>query len=99
LPWLGAFDGVTFSAWFARPEDVIAGKLMAWAEGGSAKHETDIRDMLVAVRLGEDAEITAMFDFEYADAWAQSLGESVEQFWPQLKAIAEADVTGKQVDR
>lgn len=85
-------DGLTFSAWFARPEDVIVGKLMAWAEGGSAKHETDIRDMLVAVRLGEDPEITAMFDFAYVDAWAHSLGENVEQFWQHLKSITQADV-------
>jgi hypothetical protein len=92
-------EGTTFAAWFARPEDVIVGKLMAWAEGGSSKHETDIRDMLVAVRLGEDAEITAMFDFDYADAWAQSLGENVEQFWQHLKTIVEADVTGTQVDK
>jgi hypothetical protein len=48
--------------------------------------------MLVAVRLGDDPEITAMFDFEYADAWAESLGEEVQQFWHNLKEITEADV-------
>jgi hypothetical protein len=84
-------DGGAFPAWFARPEDVIAGKLMAWREGRSHKHEADIRDMLVAIYLGEDPEITAMFDFDYADAWAESLGEEVQQFWQNLKEIARAD--------
>ncbi len=30
-----------FEVWCARPEDVIVGKLKAWAEGRSRKHETD----------------------------------------------------------
>lgn len=85
-------DGQIFAAWFARPEDVIVGKLMAWREGGSFKHEADIRDMLVAVRLGDDAEITAMFDFGYVDAWAAELGESVAHFGQQLKEISQTDV-------
>ncbi len=38
-------DGRHFEAWFARPEDVIVGKLMAWKEGRSFKHESDIRDI------------------------------------------------------
>ncbi len=33
--------------WCARPEDVIVGKLMAWDEGRSRKHETDIYEMMV----------------------------------------------------
>jgi len=32
-----------FEVWCARPEDVIVGKLMAWDEGRSRKHETDIQ--------------------------------------------------------
>jgi hypothetical protein len=88
-------DGTTFLAWFARLEDIIVGKLMAWKEGRSFKHETDIRDILVAIRLGVDAELTAMFDFEYTDAWAESLGEEVQQFWQLLKEITQADVNGQ----
>jgi hypothetical protein len=45
-------EGLHFQAWFARPEDVIVGKLMAWNEGRSFKHEADIRDILTAVKLG-----------------------------------------------
>jgi hypothetical protein len=52
-----ARSGETFEAWCARPEDVIVGKLMAWREGRSTKHEWDIRDILAAVRLGEDLNL------------------------------------------
>ena len=39
--------GESFEVWCARPEDVIVGKLMAWAEGHSRKHETDIYEIMV----------------------------------------------------
>lgn len=78
-------SGETFEAWFARPEDVIVGKLMAWQEGHSFKHEQDIRDILVAVRLGDDPELTQMFDFDYLDAWAARLGHEVQSLWESLK--------------
>lgn len=80
-------EGV-FSAWFARPEDVIVGKLMAWQEGHSFKHEQDIRDILVAVRLGDDAELAAMFDAEYIEGWVTQLGAEVQQLWERLKRTA-----------
>lgn len=48
--------------WRARPEDVIVGKLMAWAEGRSRKHETDIYEMMVFHALGIDPEWSAGFD-------------------------------------
>jgi len=35
-----------FEVWCARPEDVIHGKLMAWKEGRSHKHETDILEIM-----------------------------------------------------
>jgi hypothetical protein len=78
-------SGDTFDAWFARPEDVIAGKLMAWQEGRSFKHEQDIRDILMAVRLGDDAELTAMFNATYVDEWAARLGPEVEELWQRLR--------------
>jgi hypothetical protein len=84
-------EGVSILAWFARPDDVVVGKLMAWQEGGSSKHESDIRDILIAVHLGDDPEITAMFDFAYVDDWAKSLGENVERFWQAMKEIARPD--------
>ncbi len=73
------------SAWFAKPEDVIVGKLMAWQEGRSFKHEADIRDILTAVQLGDDVQLSASFDPLYIDRWAARLGREVEQFWQALK--------------
>ena len=35
-----------FDAWCARSEDVIIGKLKAWAESGHRRHETDIYEMI-----------------------------------------------------
>jgi hypothetical protein len=60
-------SGDSFEAWFAKPEDVIVGKLMAWQEGHSFKHEADIRDILLAVKLGDDAALSASFDASYID--------------------------------
>ncbi len=77
-----------FSAWFARPDDVIVGKLMAWKEGRSFKHEQDIRDILVAVGLREDPDLSSLLDFSYVDRWVVQLGVKVAQFWRGLKAAA-----------
>lgn len=77
----------SFEAWFARPEDVIVGKLMAWQEGGSYKHETDIRDILVAIKLGDDPELSTSFDYNYVDRWAAKLGLDVTRFWLALKQL------------
>ena len=76
-------NGEVFEGWCARPEDVIVGKLMAWKEGRSTKHEWDIRDILAAVRLGEDSDLTG-FDYEYVSDWAGRLGPDVEHEWRDL---------------
>ncbi len=81
----------SFEAWFARPEDVIVGKLMAWQQGGSFKHETDIRDILIAIMLGDDAELSTMFEYDYIDQWAFKLGPEVNQFWLNLKQATQVD--------
>jgi hypothetical protein len=86
-------QGPAFSAWFARPEDVIIGKLMAWQEGGSFKHESDIRDMLTAVKLEDDPDLSAMFDPAYIDRWAAGLGPDVEAFWQTLKRLIDSAET------
>ncbi len=77
----------SFEAWFARPEDVVVGKLMAWKEGRSFKHEQDIRDILVAVRLGEDSELSK-FNFDYVDQWTFKLGSETQELWRNLKEIS-----------
>ena len=36
-----------FAVWAARPEDIIVGKLMAWAESQSRRHESDVYELMV----------------------------------------------------
>jgi hypothetical protein len=75
-----------FDAWCARLEDVIIGKLMAWAEGRSRKHETDIYEMLVFHYLGLDPSLT--FDERAVDVAAMALGQAVVEFWMMTKEAA-----------
>lgn len=77
--------------WLARPEDIIIGKLMAWNEGRSYKHEADIRDILIAVKMRDDPEIANTFDVDYIDDWAKELGSEVEQLWSRLKQITQTN--------
>ena len=74
--------------WCARPEDVIFGKLMAWIEGRSLKHETDIYEMMVFHYLGLDPAMSAQFDESFVDAQAHTLGADASELWEQIKAAA-----------
>lgn len=78
-------------AWFARPEDVIIGKLMAWNEGRSFKHEVDIQDILNAIQMGDEPEIASTFDVDYIDDWAKELGSDVQLLWDTVKRLAQAN--------
>ena len=82
-----------FDVWCARPDDVILGKLMAWAEGHSRKHETDIFEMLTFHYLGMAPALNVEFDEAYLDQQAVRLGTDVLQLWQRIKAAArqEAD--------
>ena len=79
--------------WCARPEDAIVGKLLAWDEGRSRKHETDIYEMMVFHYLGVDPALSAGFDEAYVNAQARALGEDVVELWEAVKEAArrEAD--------
>ncbi|MBC8263435.1 MAG: hypothetical protein H8E47_04845 [Anaerolineales bacterium] len=81
-------DSEPFEIWCARPEDVIVGKLMAWAEGRSRKHETDIYEMMVFHYLGVDPEQSAAFDEAYVDGQARTLGAEVLGLWEAIKDAA-----------
>ena len=74
--------------WCARPEDVIVGKLMAWVEGRSRKHETDIYEMMVFHYLGLDPATSADFDESLVDAQATALGAEASDLWQRAKAAA-----------
>jgi hypothetical protein len=78
----------TFDIWCARPEDVIVGKLMAWDEGRSRKHENDIYEMLTFYYLELDPELSEEFDEAYIDQQAAQLGQDVAEFWHTLKVQA-----------
>ena len=71
-------------AWRSRPDDVIVGKLMAWSEGRSRKHETDIFEMLVFHYLAAESDL----DERYVDAGAAGLGAEVVALWEAAKEAA-----------
>ncbi len=71
-------DGMPLEIWCARPEDIIVGKLMAWQEGRSAKHPSDIYTVLTFVLSGlADRE----FDVEYVSRRATSIGADALRLW------------------
>jgi hypothetical protein len=74
--------------WCARPEDVIVGKLMAWDEGRSRKHETDIYEMVVFHYLGADLTLGVKLDEAYVNVQARRLGEDVVELWEVVKSAA-----------
>ncbi len=80
-----------FEAWCARPDDVIYGKFLAWDEGRSRKHESDIYDMLVFRYLQADPALALTFDEAYLDTQAQILGPDVVDLWEAIKLAARTD--------
>jgi hypothetical protein len=82
-----------FEARCARPDDVIYGKLLAWNEGRSPKHETDIYDMLVFQYLEADPSLAETFDVAYLDAQAAALGPDVMELWESIKEAARQEAS------
>ena len=78
----------SFDVWCARPDDVIFGKLLAWEEGRSRKHESDIYDMLVFRYLEADPTLVETFDEACLDVQAQALGPEVAELWESVKEAA-----------
>jgi len=76
------------TVWCATPEDVIFGKLMAWDEGRSRKHEADIQEIMVRHYLGADADEGVVVDEGYVDAEARGLSKDVAALWEGLKESA-----------
>lgn len=76
------------SVWCARPDDVVIGKLMAWQQGRSPKHASDIRDMLVFHYINPDSPDAGLLDEEYIGAQALRLGQDVAAFWMALRESA-----------
>jgi hypothetical protein len=66
---------------------------MAWAEGRSRKHETDIFEMMVFHYLEIDLSPSATFEESYVDAQAKELGQEVDEFWKTVKQTAREEAT------
>lgn len=90
-------SGTEFKAWCARPEDIIIGKLMAWQEGRSDKHPSDIREILAFALSGLSDE---PLDIGYINLQAAKLGRDVARLWRDLREQVEKDVRSrpKQID-
>ena len=75
-----------FAVWAARPEDVIVGKLMAWDEGRSQRHGSDIFEMMLSHYLGGETSLD--FDEAYVDKQASEISQEAADFWHLLKDAA-----------
>ena len=67
-----------FEVWCARPEDVIFGKLMAWKEGRSRKHESDIFEIMRHHYLERGTENLELNEGE-VDQLAKKLGTEIRR--------------------
>ncbi len=76
-----------FEVWCARAEDVVIGKLLAWQEGRSRKHETDIFDIMVFHYSKQDSDL----DEAQIDEYAQRLAEDTNRLWQDIKAEAKSE--------
>ena len=81
-------EGNIFKAWCAPPEDIIFGKLMAWREGHSYKHQQDIVDMLRFIYSKVDSELSEKFNHSYIDQNVITLGNETVELWNKLKKMA-----------
>ncbi|HZQ08915.1 MAG TPA: hypothetical protein VFD70_20210 [Anaerolineae bacterium] len=83
-------NGELVDAWYARPDDVIIGKLLAWNQGRSLKHEYDIAAMLDFLYSGRDTSLISYYDEKYVDEKARSISRDAYDFWRKLKRDAKA---------
>ncbi|NOH02930.1 MAG: hypothetical protein HND47_13700 [Chloroflexi bacterium] len=79
-----------FEVWCARAEDIVMGKLLAWREGRSRKHETDIFDIMVFHYSKDDKD----FLEDQIDLFARNLGSDVWDLWNEIKLDAKKEAKG-----
>jgi len=84
-------QGNEFEIWCARPEDIIVGKLMAWQEGRSAKHPSDIY-VVLSFMLGGLSD--AGFDVDYVTRRAAQIGQDALELWQRLVARVQEENAG-----
>lgn len=82
-------QGNEIEIWCARPEDIIVGKLMAWQEGRSDKHPSDIYVVLSFVLSG----LAGMpFDVEYVSRRAVAIGDDALAVWLAILNRVQAEL-------
>jgi hypothetical protein len=80
--------GDLVEAYFARPHDVIIGKLRAWDEGRSRRHEMDIEAMLIFLYANADPQVSRWYDESRVDREARHVSPDAWQLWRSLKKAA-----------
>lgn len=89
-------ETAALDVWCARPEDIIIGKLMAWEEGRSRKHESDIYDVMVFHYSKLDLHMSEVFDERYIDQEAAMISQEAAEFWCRLKTAARQDISEEE---
>ena len=84
-------DRPPFSAWAARPEDVIVGKLMAWDEGRSERHPSDIYEMMVFHYLSEGN--VQPFDARYVTKRSREISVDAAELWSLINKTAQEEAS------
>jgi hypothetical protein len=85
-------QGNEFEIWCARPEDIIVGKLMAWQQGRSAKHPSDIYVVLSFALAGLGS---VDFDVYYVTRRASALGGEVVTLWLSLLQRVRSEISNE----
>jgi hypothetical protein len=85
--------GELVEIWCARREDVIIGKLSAWSEGRSRKHESDILQMLIYAALETPDQPLAAQEIAVQ---AARLGADTLRLWTLLENKAALEVAGRR---
>lgn len=81
-------NGELVPAYFARPHDVIIGKLRAWDEGHSRRHEIDIEAMLVFIYARVDPQVSRWYVESQVDRQARQISPEAWQLWKSIKRTA-----------
>ncbi len=80
-------SGTRIEGWFARPDDVIIGKMRAWNESQSYRHEQDITQML-AFLYSDPKGLGRYYDEANADAQIRQISSSAWALWQKMKRAA-----------
>ena len=88
-------SGEMVQAYFARPHDVMIGKLRAWNEGRSRRHEMDIESMLIFLYSNADPQVSGWYSETQVDRQARQVSPETWQLWQGLKKAARQAVKSR----